>query len=185
MLTVRVEHDFSDATSLRNTSRYGRSEQERVLTAPQPGAEPRGRVGSEHLDGRPQSSGELSVRTRSSPTRRTSTPASTRAASSTTWRRASSSSTRSSSPRRWAASARSRRPTSTTRTASACSPCAPNIAPTGAYSDGNTVTSALYAFDTWKLTPQVGTDHRPAFRALQHRDGCCVGHRGDRHRSVP
>lgn len=34
MVTVRVEHDFSDTTSIRNTSRYGRSEQERVLTAP-------------------------------------------------------------------------------------------------------------------------------------------------------
>jgi catecholate siderophore receptor len=34
MLTVRLEHDFSDSTSLRNTTRYGRSEQERVLTAP-------------------------------------------------------------------------------------------------------------------------------------------------------
>ena len=34
MVTARVEHDFSDNTTLRNTSRYGKSEQERVLTAP-------------------------------------------------------------------------------------------------------------------------------------------------------
>jgi len=34
MFTVRVEHDFSSDLTLRNVSRYGKSEQERVLTAP-------------------------------------------------------------------------------------------------------------------------------------------------------
>jgi catecholate siderophore receptor len=34
MFTVRIEHDFSENVVLRNTSRYGRSEQERILTAP-------------------------------------------------------------------------------------------------------------------------------------------------------
>jgi catecholate siderophore receptor len=34
MFTVRVEHDFTENVVLRNTSRYGRSEQERILTAP-------------------------------------------------------------------------------------------------------------------------------------------------------
>jgi catecholate siderophore receptor len=34
MFTVRVEHDFSENLTLRNVSRYGKSEQERVLTAP-------------------------------------------------------------------------------------------------------------------------------------------------------
>jgi catecholate siderophore receptor len=34
MFTARIEHDFSDNVVLRNTSRYGRSEQERILTAP-------------------------------------------------------------------------------------------------------------------------------------------------------
>ena len=35
MVTVRIEHDFAENVVLRNTSRYGRSEQERILTAPQ------------------------------------------------------------------------------------------------------------------------------------------------------
>jgi catecholate siderophore receptor len=34
MVTARVEHDFSPGLTLRNTSRWGESEQERVLTAP-------------------------------------------------------------------------------------------------------------------------------------------------------
>ena len=34
MVTTRVEHDFSQDVTLRNTSRYGLSKQERVLTAP-------------------------------------------------------------------------------------------------------------------------------------------------------
>src|SRR5262249_2435643 len=34
MVTARLEHDFNEAVTLRNTSRYGKSEQERVLTAP-------------------------------------------------------------------------------------------------------------------------------------------------------
>jgi catecholate siderophore receptor len=34
MVTARLEHDFSENLTLRNTSRYGKSEQERVLTAP-------------------------------------------------------------------------------------------------------------------------------------------------------
>jgi catecholate siderophore receptor len=34
MVTARVEHDFSPRLTLRNTSRWGESEQERVLTAP-------------------------------------------------------------------------------------------------------------------------------------------------------
>jgi catecholate siderophore receptor len=34
MVTARFEHDFAPDITLRNTSRYGKSEQERVLTAP-------------------------------------------------------------------------------------------------------------------------------------------------------
>jgi catecholate siderophore receptor len=34
MVTARIEHDFSPDLTLRNTSRWGESEQERVLTAP-------------------------------------------------------------------------------------------------------------------------------------------------------
>ena len=34
MFTVRIEHDFAQDLTLRNTSRYGKSEQERILTAP-------------------------------------------------------------------------------------------------------------------------------------------------------
>ncbi|MEP7243524.1 MAG: catecholate siderophore receptor Fiu [Gammaproteobacteria bacterium] len=34
MVTLRAEHDFSPLTTLRNTARYGKSDQERVLTAP-------------------------------------------------------------------------------------------------------------------------------------------------------
>ncbi|AXQ29732.1 catecholate siderophore receptor Fiu [Solimonas sp. K1W22B-7] len=34
MMTVKFEHDLSPTTTIRNLSRYGRSEQDRVLTAP-------------------------------------------------------------------------------------------------------------------------------------------------------
>ena len=64
MVTVRIEHDFSENVVLRNTSRYGRSEQERILTAPTAGAD-RGRrhrraPGPQHLDAQPHASRELS-----------------------------------------------------------------------------------------------------------------------------
>ncbi|PTU76342.1 catecholate siderophore receptor Fiu [Pseudomonas mangrovi] len=38
MLTVKLEHDLNDVTTLRNLSRYGRSSMDRVLTGPAGGA---------------------------------------------------------------------------------------------------------------------------------------------------
>ncbi len=153
MITLRFEHDFSDATSIRNTARYGRSDQERVLTAPlqapnvsatqPPSTWTLGRSRQASFRENEILTNQTNINTRFSTgsiQHELSTGVEFIYESQFT-------------------------PTigglGTLAPTNLYNPdnvgvftAAPNPAPTGVFNDGSTVTSALYAFDTWKLNPQ-------------------------------
>jgi catecholate siderophore receptor len=154
MLTLRFEHDFSDATSLRNTSRYGRSDQERVLTAPN-GA-PNLVVIANPSTWTVNRSRQASYRENEILTNQTNI--------NTRFNTGSI-------QHDLATGVEFIYEKQFTPTMTGFGTLAPTnvfnpdpngtftvaptgIVPTGVFNDGNTVTSALYAFDTWKLNPK-------------------------------
>src|SRR5262249_14364535 len=147
--TARVEHDFSDETTLRNTSRYGRSDQERVLTAPlqAPNLTATSAPSTWTL-GRNR---QASYRENQILTNQTNITTKFKTGSiehelatgiefiyekqyTPTYASVTVAPTNLYNP---------------DRNVNAAMP-----APNGVFNDGNTVTSAAYAFDTWKLNPQ-------------------------------
>ena len=163
MITMRLEHDFSDTSTIRNTSRYGRSEQERVLTAPNQSpivSDPRGTPPVNVIRTDPNT--WTLNRTRH---------ASFRENEILTNQTNINTRFNTGSIQHDLATGlefiyeKQFTPTmgglGTLAPTSLYNPdpigtftVAPNIAPTGVFNDGNTITSAIYAFDTWKLNPQ-------------------------------
>jgi catecholate siderophore receptor len=153
MLTLRFEHDFSDATSIRNTARYGRSDQERVLTAP---------LQAPNVSATEPPSTWTLGRNRQASYRENEiltnqTNVNTRFNTGNIQHELSTG----------VEFIYEKQFTPTIGGLGTLAPTslynpdsdgvfttAPSIAPTGVFSDGSTVTSALYAFDTWKLNPQ-------------------------------
>jgi catecholate siderophore receptor len=161
MFTVRIEHDFSPTTTLRNTARYGKSSQERVLTAPfqapvvsdGPTDNPVVRIDPDTWTlnrNRQASFRDNKVLTnQTNLTTKFNTGSIEHSLSSGVEFIYESQFT----------------PTitglGTLAPTSLYNPSrdgvftvAPAIARSGAYSDGNTTTSAVYAFDTWELNPR-------------------------------
>lgn len=147
--TARVEHDFSDDTTLRNTSRYGRSDQERVLTAP---------LQAPTLSATTDPSTWTLGRNRQ---------ASYRENQLLTNQTNINTKFKTGSIEHDLATGvefiyeKQYTPTYATVTVPPTNLYNPdrnvNVAlpaPNGVFNDGNTVTSAAYAFDTWKLNPQ-------------------------------
>jgi catecholate siderophore receptor len=153
MVTARIEHDFSPNVTLRNTSRYGKSEQERVLTAPlrEPLVDPDTDPATWTLN----RTRHASFRDNTIITNQTNLTA-----KFTTGRiqHALSSGLEYIFEKQF---------TPTIGGLGTLAPTnlynpdrngvfseQPDIAPTGAYADGHTSTYAAYAFDTWELTPR-------------------------------
>lgn len=154
MITLRLEHDFSDSTTLRNTTRYGRSEQERVLTAPLQA--PNVSTTAPPSTWTVNRSRQASFRENEILTNQTNiitnfTTGSIRHALATGVEFIYESQFTPTIP---AASVGSLAPTNLYNPdPNAPFLVQPTLARTG-YNDGNTVTSALYAFDTWELNPK-------------------------------
>jgi len=161
MLTIRVEHDFSENTSLRNTSRYGRSEQERVLTAPLQSPIVSDTVADATVIRTDPNTWTLN-RTRHASFRENEI-LTNQTNVNTTFKTGSIEHALATGVE--FIYEKQFNPTVAGLGTLAPTPLynpdingtftvAPAIAKTGAFSDGNTVTSAVYAFDTWKLTPR-------------------------------
>jgi catecholate siderophore receptor len=153
MFTARIEHDFSDATTLRNTSRYGRSDQERVLTAP---------LQAPNVSASTDPSTWTLNLTRHASNRENEiltnqTNITTKFATGSIEHELATG----------VEFIYEKQFTPTMGGLGTLAPTnlynpdrngvftvVPNIAPTGVFNDGNTVTSAAYAFDTWTLNPQ-------------------------------
>lgn len=154
MITLRFEHDFSDNTTLRNTARYGRSEQERVLTAPQQA--PLVSPTTPPSDWTLNRQRHASFRENEILTNQTNL-----VSHFSTGRIRHALATgveliyeKQFTPTIPSASTGTLAPTplyNPDRNAPFTTP--PTLARTG-YTDGNTVTSAVYAFDTWELNPK-------------------------------
>jgi catecholate siderophore receptor len=163
MLTARVEHDFSENTTLRNTSRYGRSEQERVLTAPQTP------IVSDTIGTAPNTQiiPRLDPNTWTVPRSR---HASFRENEILTNQTNITTKFKTGGIQHALATGvefiyeKQFTPTVTAGTLAPTNIYNPDnigvftgssdVVKTGAFSDGNTVTSAVYAFDTWELNPK-------------------------------
>ncbi|MBX5461306.1 MAG: catecholate siderophore receptor Fiu [Steroidobacteraceae bacterium] len=157
MFTLRFEHDFSEDVTLRNTARYGRSEQERVLTAPLRAPIVSDDVGGTTVVRTDPATWQLN-RTRHASFRENEivTNQTNVTASFATGGIQHSLSTGVEIIHESQFS-----PTYTSVSLPPTSLYNPDrslelspVAPNGAYSDGRTTTGALYAFDTWKLTPR-------------------------------
>lgn len=153
MVTARIEHDFSQNLTLRNTSRYGLSKQERVLTAPlQAPVIVNANDPSTWTLGRTR---HASFRDNTIITNQTNLTAQFMTGAI---KHSLSSGVEYIFEKQFT-------PTYTGLGTLAPTPLynpdrngsftvAPNIARNGAYNDGHTSTGALYAFDTWELSPQ-------------------------------
>jgi catecholate siderophore receptor len=176
MVTARVEHDFSQNLTLRNTARYGLSRQERVLTAPL--------QAPVIVDVSDPSTWTLN-RTRHASFRDNTiiTNQTNLTAQFTTGaiKHSLSSGLEYIYEKQFT-------PTYTGLGTLAPTPlynpdregnftAAPDIARNGAYSDGHTSTGALYAFDTWELSPrwQLSTGARFEHYQTETRHGTLVG----------
>lgn len=161
LFTVRVEHDFSDFTTVRNISRYGRSEQQRVLTAPL-----RAPIVSDTVGG------VTVVRTDPNTWTLNRTRHASYRENEVLTNQTNLTTQFSTGPIRHSLSSGFEfiyesqfTPTvsglGTLAPTSLYNPdrvgdftAAPDIQFTGAYTDGHTTTGAIYAFDTWELTPR-------------------------------
>jgi catecholate siderophore receptor len=153
MVTLRIEHDFSSNVTLRNTSRYGLNEQERILTAPlqepvvSPTTDP-----STWTQGR---SRHASFRDNTVITNQTNL---TTRFNTGSIQHSLSSGVEYIYEKQFS---RGMGGLGTLAPTSLYNPdrtgvftAAPDIAPNGAYNDGHTSIGALYAFDTWELNPR-------------------------------
>jgi catecholate siderophore receptor len=161
MLTLRLEHDFSDNTTLRNTSRYSRADQQRVLTAPlQAPVVTAPSTAADPSTWRLNRSRHASYRENELLTNQTNLL--THFATGSIQHSLASGvefiyeSQFTPTMGGFGIGQNQLAPTSLynpDRNGVFTAPQGP-LAPTGTYSDGNTVTSALYVFDTWELSPK-------------------------------
>ena len=161
MLTLRFEHDFSENATIRNTSRYGRSEQERVLTAPLQSPIVSDTVGTVTTIRTDPNTWTLN-RTRQASFRENEI-LTNQTNINTTFKTGVIEHSLATGVEfiyekqfnPTVAGLGTLAPTSLYNPDNDGSfTVVPAIAKTGAFTDGNTVTSAAYAFDTWKLNPQ-------------------------------
>jgi catecholate siderophore receptor len=155
MFTVRIEHDFADDLTLRNVSRYGKSEQERVLTAPlqAPIVADGTVVRTDPATWTLNRTRHASFRENEILTNQTNL---TTHFSTGRIRHSLSSGFEFIYEKQFTPTVGglgTLAPTSLyTPDPNGVFTVAPAIARTGAFSDGNTTTGALYAFDTWELS---------------------------------
>jgi len=151
MFTVRFEHDFSDRTTIRNTSRYGKSEQERVLTAPiqAPTQVDPSNPATWTINRSRQASYRKNeiITNQTNLTTQFSTGSIQHSLSTGVEFIYESQFTPTMGGLGTLPAANLYNPNRNDAFTTA-----PSIAPTGAYSDGHTFTTAVYAFDTWELT---------------------------------
>jgi catecholate siderophore receptor len=161
MLTLRFEHDFSDNATIRNTARYGRSEQERVLTAPLQAPIVSDTVGTVTTIRNDPNTWTLN-RTRHASFRENEILTNQ---TNITTKFKTGAIEHSLATGVELIYEKQFNPTvaglGTLAPTSLYNPdidgvftLQPAIAKTGAFTDGNTLTTAAYAFDTWKLNPQ-------------------------------